>query len=180
MERELLVLGLLMSQSQHGYQINDFIERNLGRVSNMKKATAYSILKRLEKEEKVVSTVSQDGNRPAKQIYTITELGERSFLTLLRKILSSPEGTVPEGNIGIMFLDHLSLTEVKELLSQRLKKIEKKLDMYANIPKHGDQQGLGVDLAIEHRVMLMTAERDWLLKTIEMLTVKNVKENLNT
>ncbi|GAF07814.1 PadR family transcriptional regulator [Paenibacillus pini] len=59
-ERELLVLGLLMAQSQHGYQINDFIERNLGQVSDMKKATAYSILKRLDKAGYVDVSVEQE------------------------------------------------------------------------------------------------------------------------
>lgn len=172
LERELLVLGLLMSQSRHGYQINEFIDRNLGRVSNMKKATAYAILKRLEKEGKVVSTVSQEGNRPKKQVYTITEQGREAFRTLLRRTLSSPEMTVPEGNIGIMFLDHLSLADVVECLDQRLHKIEEKLRVYANIPKHGEQQGLGLDLAIDHRITLMTADRDWLLRTIDILRQK--------
>lgn len=172
LERELLVLGLLMSQSRHGYQINEFIDRNLGRVSNMKKATAYAILKRLEKEGKVVSTVSQEGNRPKKQVYTITEQGREAFRTLLRRTLSSPEMTVPEGNIGIMFLDHLSLADVVECLDQRLHKIEEKLRVYANIPKHEEQQGLGVDLAIDHRITLMTADRDWLLRTIDILRQK--------
>lgn len=173
MERELLILGLLMSQSQHGYQINEFIDRNLGRVSNMKKSTAYSILKRLEKSGDVISTIGQEGNRPVRQIYTITEQGKHTFLTLLRKILSCPGDMVPEGNIGIMFLDHLSPSEVVECLNQRLKKIEERLEMYANIPLHGDQQGMGVDLAINHRIRLMTADRDWLVETIEKLTNKS-------
>ena len=44
----VLLLGLLTTQSQHGYQINEFIEHNLGRVSLMKKATAYALLTRME------------------------------------------------------------------------------------------------------------------------------------
>jgi DNA-binding PadR family transcriptional regulator len=46
-ERALLLLGVLRVQSQHGYQINEFIERTLGRVTDMKKPTAYAILERL-------------------------------------------------------------------------------------------------------------------------------------
>ena len=38
-----------MAQSQHAYRINEFIETNLGQVSNMKRATAYALLERLEK-----------------------------------------------------------------------------------------------------------------------------------
>lgn len=169
MERQLLVLGLLMSQSQHGYQINEFIDRNLGRVSNMKKSTAYSILKRLEKSGDVVSSIRRDGNRPAKQVYTITKQGEQRFKDLLRQVLSNPEELTPSGNIGIMFLDHLSLSEVVECLQERLEKVEQKLELYQSMPKHGREYGLGVDLAIEHRTKLMEADRDWLLETVAAL-----------
>lgn len=158
-----------MSQSQHGYQINEFIERNLGRVSNMKKSTAYSILKRLEKSGDVISAVEQEGNRPMRQIYTITDQGKKKFEQLLRKVLSNPEETVPAGNIGIMFLDHLSFSDVLECLKVRLEKVEQKLKLYDGLPKHGREHGIGVDLAIEHRVRLMKADRDWLIETIDRL-----------
>ncbi|HYB01600.1 MAG TPA: hypothetical protein VED37_15385 [Ktedonobacteraceae bacterium] len=42
-ERMLLLLGLLKAQSQHGYQINEFIEHNLKRMIDMKRSTAYSL-----------------------------------------------------------------------------------------------------------------------------------------
>lgn len=42
--RSLILLGLLMGQSQHGYQINEFIEKNLSVVTDMKKSTAYATL----------------------------------------------------------------------------------------------------------------------------------------
>lgn len=169
MERELLVLGLLMSQSQHGYQINEFIDRNLGQVSNMRKSTAYSILKRLEKAGLVESSIGQEGNRPVKQIYTITEQGEERFVALLRKSLSKTDETVPAGNIGIMFLDHLSLDEVIECLSQRLEKVEDTLAAYSKMGSHGREFGLGVDLAFQRQARLTMADRDWLLETIAFL-----------
>src|SRR5690554_5215271 len=124
-----------MSQSQHGYQINEFIDRNLGQVSNMKKATAYAILNRLEKSGDVVSSISQEGNRPVKKIYTITEQGKKKFQELLRKELSNLDDTVPSGNIGIMFLHHLTLPEVLQCFTERLKKVEQRLEMYRHMPK---------------------------------------------
>lgn len=175
MERELLVLGLLMSQSQHGYQINEFIDRNLGQVSNMKKSTAYAILKRLEKTGDVASSVDQEGNRPIKHIYTITEQGKQKFKTLLRQSLSSTEEAVPAGNIGIMFLDHLSLAEVLECLAQRLEKVEQKIELYNSMPNHGREYGLGVDLAIQRQIQLITADHQWLLETIETLKQEGEK-----
>lgn len=175
MERELLVLGLLMSQSQHGYQINEFIDRNLGQVSNMRKSTAYSILKRLEKGGLVESSNAQEGNRPVKQVYTITKQGEERFVTLLRKSLTKTDDTVPTGNIGIMFLDHLSLDEVIDCLSQRLEKVEETLTAYSKMGSHGPEFGLGIDLALQRQAKLVAADRDWLLETIAFLKKEGAK-----
>lgn len=166
-ERELLILGLLMAQSQHGYQINDFIERNLGRVSDMKKATAYSLLKRLNQSGYVHVTVEQEGNRPPRQVYTIAPEGEKRFYDLLHTALSHTEDMTPSGDIGLMFLDHLPLKEVIDNLQKRVDKLELVLQTYARGAKHGN--GLGVDLSIEHRVYLMQADRDWLLTVIGRL-----------
>jgi DNA-binding PadR family transcriptional regulator len=163
-ERELLVLGLLMAQSQHGYQINEFIERNLGRVSDMKKATAYSILKRLDQAGYVEVSVEQEGNRPPRQIYSITASGEARFQELLRSILSSVENVTPSGDIGLMFIDHLPSPEALTLLEERLKRTERLLAMFTSVPRHG--HGSGVDLSIGHRIALLKCDRDWLTETI--------------
>ena len=54
-ERTLLLLGMLRIESQHGYQLNEFIEHNLGRVTDMKKPTAYALLDRLEQSGAITS-----------------------------------------------------------------------------------------------------------------------------
>ncbi|WP_282936690.1 PadR family transcriptional regulator [Paenibacillus sp. RC67] len=166
-ERELLVLGLLMTQSQHGYQINEFIEKNLGRVSDMKKATAYSILKRLNQKGYVDVAVEQEGNRPPRQIYTITPIGEEQFNTLLRATLSNLENVTPSGDIGFMFIDHLSKEEAISLLEQKLRKAQQLLEALSTVPRHGP--GTGVDLSIRHRIALLQCDRDWILHTIEQM-----------
>lgn len=167
-ERELLILGLLMTQSQHGYQINDFIERNLGRVSDMKKATAYSLLKRLNQSGYVEVSVEQEGNRPPRQVYSISTEGEARFYALLHEALSYTEDLTPTGDIGLLFLDHLPLPDVIRDLRLRVEKLDALLGLYDRTPKHGN--GLGVDLSIEHRVHLMRANREWLLTTIDRLS----------
>ncbi|HET8628279.1 MAG TPA: PadR family transcriptional regulator, partial [Thermomicrobiales bacterium] len=74
-ERALLLLGVLMTQSQHGYQINDFIERTLCNVTAMKKPTAYLILDRLAAAGHVSVRSEQQGNRPPRKVYTVTDSG---------------------------------------------------------------------------------------------------------
>ncbi|WP_229106923.1 PadR family transcriptional regulator [Paenibacillus sp. 1001270B_150601_E10] len=166
-ERELLVLGLLMVQSQHGYQINDFIEKNMGRVSDMKKATAYSLLKRLDKAGYVDVTIEQEGNRPPRQVYTITPQGEVYFLDLLRKSLGQMENLTPQGDISIMFMDHLPVEEVTARLQERHAKVVEYIDMLKSVPPHA--QGAGIDISIQHRIALLECDEHWLSNTIEGL-----------
>lgn len=166
-ERELLVLGLLMTQSQHGYQINDFIERNLGQVSDMKKATAYSILKRLDKQGCVDVTVEQEGNRPPRQIYSITDRGRELFYDLLRSSLAHAENVTPAGEIGLMFIDHLSRNDAKELLKIKLEKMNQLIEACSSIPSH--EEGIGVNLSFRHRLALLECNRTFLIETIQEL-----------
>ncbi|MWV43255.1 PadR family transcriptional regulator [Paenibacillus sp. HJL G12] len=166
-ERELLVLGLLMTQSQHGYQINDFIERNLGQVSDMKKATAYSILKRLDKQGCVVVTIEQEGNRPPRQTYSITDNGKKLFFELLRSSLIHAENVTPAGDIGLMFIDHIDRKDAKELLAIKLDRVKELIEACSAIPTH--EEGIGVNLSFRHRLALLECNRKFLMETIQEL-----------
>src|SRR5690348_16026955 len=110
-DRALLLLGLLRMQDLHGYQLNEFIERNLGLVTEMKKATAYAILDRLREAGYIRMSVEQKGNRPLRQVYSITPAGEAHFLYLLRENLSRADRTTFAGDIGLMFFDQLPRNE---------------------------------------------------------------------
>jgi DNA-binding PadR family transcriptional regulator len=172
-ERELLVLGLLKSRNQHGYQINEFIETFLGTVTDMKKSTAYSILKKLHKQGYAEMFLHQEGNRPVRQVYSITPAGEQYFASLLRSNLEQMENMAVPGEIGLMFLDHLPLAEVIPLLSARLKKIAEIIQLHEKSPSH---EGIGVDLSIDYRLTLLHTIKTWLSKTIVDLQEKNKHE----
>ena len=107
--RALNLLGLLMAQSQHGYQINEFIEQNLSMITNMKKPTAYATLDKLSKQGYIEVKTEQEGNRPPRKVYSINESGQQYFFDLLNKNLSSADLVNYQGDIGLMFIDHLPL-----------------------------------------------------------------------
>lgn len=159
-ERMLLLLGLLKAQSQHGYQINEFIEHNLKRVIDMKRSTAYSLLDRLCEQGYAEGHMQQRGNRPPKKVYTLTDAGEKAFLETLRTLLTEAESVTVPFEIALMFLDQLSAMEVQEVLQQRLLHVEQVLADLEAAPAHG--QGRGVDLAFAHRRALLKAELTWL------------------
>jgi DNA-binding PadR family transcriptional regulator len=173
-ERTLLLLGMLRIESQHGYQLNEFIEHNLGRVTDMKKPTAYALLDRLEQAGAISSRLEQEGNRPPRKDYAITEQGKQLFLRLLSETLASAEPYVIAGDVGLMFLDALPLEEALKLLEQRLQTVRTQVAEIEHVPAH--HMGLGIDLVIEHQAALLHADEAWLTRLIARLQAQPAKE----
>ncbi len=172
-ERSLLLLGILMVQSQHGYQINEFIEKNLGRVTDMKKSTAYATLDRLCEAGDVYMHAEQEGNRPFRKVYSITQRGTTHFFELLRFNLAKADKMNFSSDIGMMFLDHLPYEEFFPLLNERLVKLHKQIELFESTPPHG--YGLGVDLAMEHHLVHLKADYHWLASVISRLQATQAK-----
>ncbi|NOU97018.1 PadR family transcriptional regulator [Paenibacillus sp. LMG 31456] len=166
-ERMLLLLGILKSQSLHGYQINEFIDKNLSRITSMKKATAYALLDKLYAAGFISVHEEQEGNRPPKKVYSISEAGEKEFYWLLRGNLSEQDMTSFKGDIGLMFMDHLSNEEAIDCLLKRLNGLTVEIEELQQTPKHKFSKG--IDLSIEHHLVCKQAERNWLQSLIEQL-----------
>ncbi len=165
--RSLLLLGLLMSQSQHGYQIHDFIEKNLTFITNMKRATAYSLLDKLSKDGFIDVNVEYEGNRPPRKVYSINEKGSRHFHQLLLQNLSASDAHFYNGDIGLMFLDHLPADETIAALEKRKLKTKHKYEQLQLAPIH--KKSSGVNFAFEHKKRMLEAELSFLTETIAVL-----------
>lgn len=165
-ERILLLLGLLMAQDRHGYELHDFIEHNLRHVLPIKKATAYQLLDRLEARGWVDSRSEQHGLRPSRKVYALNGSGRAAFHGLLARHLSREEALILPGNVPIMFSEHLPREEVIAGLRERLAAIEARMAVYAGYTFPFPE---GVALAIERIRALTQADRDWLAATLERL-----------
>lgn len=169
--RSLLLLGLLISQSQHGYQIHDFIEKNLTYITNMKKATAYSMLDKLSKEQYIDVTIEYEGNRPPRKVYSINEKGIEYFQHLLMQNLASAETTAYKSEIGFMFLDHLTKEQTMDLLKKKQKELEEKHKTLRQVPNHEEK---GINIAFLHKKKMLEAEISFLTEIIDKLTLTGV------
>lgn len=166
-QRLLILLGLLMSQSQHGYQINEFIERNLSAVTDMKKPTAYATLDKLSQNGYIDIQFEQEGNRPTRKVYSINDNGKKYFYELLLQNLSSAESVNYQGDIGLMFMDFLPLEKTIPALQERLNNSKKLLELIKKTPSHGERSG--VNLAVEHKKAMLEAEVAFLEQSIKTL-----------
>lgn len=166
-ERAILLLGMIKSERSHGYLVNDFIERNLSRVADMKKATAYATLDKLARDGLVTVTTEQVGHRPPRKVYELTPAGEEHLGAAIERSLRSAEPLRFGSDAAVMFLDEIPIEQAISALEIRLGERQSQLAMYNAAPKHG--MGLGVDLALDHVKSQVAAEVDWLVRTVAHL-----------
>lgn len=165
--RSLILLGLLMGQSQHGYQINEFIEKNLSTMTNMKKPTAYATLDKLSLNGYIDVQTEKEGNRPPRKVYSINDRGREYFFQLLLSNLASAENVNYQGDIGLMFIDFLPTNQALTPLENRLEENKKQLAVFKKTPTHGIRSG--VNLVVAHKISMLKAEILFLEQTIETL-----------
>ncbi|MGG2119893.1 PadR family transcriptional regulator [Bacillus bombysepticus] len=176
-ERDLLILGLLKQQSLHGYKINEFIKTSLGSITDMKKSTAYYILKRLEKQGYVQSISEQEGDRPSRQVYTITSTGESMFEELLEIMLTHVENTAIPGEISFMFLDFFPKDKIIPIMQKRLEQVKFIIQINEKNFRHTIKEG---NLSISYRITVLNSIKSWLEETITELIVTNKTSDAET
>ncbi len=174
MERELLLLGMLRMQEQHGYQLNEAIQTHLAGSIHLTKTTAYDLLKKMTAEGWVAFREEQAGNRPQRRIYTITPAGEEAFQRLLRESLASYKPAELASDIGLAFLEVLRPGEALELLQQRRTIIASMLTEVSS--KTAEHHG-GMQLMIEHRIRHLTAELAWVDEITRYLETEGEKHS---
>lgn len=158
-ERHLLLLGLIKAQARHGYELADFIERNLCRVTDMKKATAYFLLDRLAALGLVSVRQEQAGNRPPRRVFSITPAGEAAFARLLAATLGQAETMASPADTALMFLEHLPPAAARTAIEQRLAGVRQRL---AETREAQASHPGSVHLALEHIEVHLSAEAAWL------------------
>jgi PadR family transcriptional regulator AphA len=73
------LLGLLLSEPKHGYELFQEFSRELGRVWRVGQSQLYAQLKLLEESRLVSVRIEEQPNRPARKVYQLTPEGWEVF-----------------------------------------------------------------------------------------------------
>jgi len=79
------LLGLLTVRPQHGYELYQEFNRELGRVWRIGLSQLYAQLKQLEEAGFVTAQSEPQPNRPARKVYHLTPDGRQAFLEWLHQ-----------------------------------------------------------------------------------------------
>ena len=165
MEKKLLLLGLLLGQGMHGYQLNEVLQQTPGTPISLKKSNAYKLLNDMEKEGWVTHVEEQAGNRPQRRVYSVTEEGEKAFYRLLRSNLSTHSSPEFPSVVGLAFMYMLPTEEAVSLLEKRRQAVAEKFQQLDAVSAELRQS----HLAVEYQHHYYATELHWLENVIARL-----------
>ncbi|MBN1659098.1 MAG: PadR family transcriptional regulator [Anaerolineae bacterium] len=121
MSTRLVILGLLREQPLHGYELKQIIEEHMGDWTNIAFGSIYFALRKLEEEGFVEQIATeQEGRRPSRTVYRITDAGREEFLCLLREVWGEVERHYYAIDVGLAFMDALDPAEIESFLRARV------------------------------------------------------------
>lgn len=168
---KIILLGLLMNGPKHGYQISLYIKEIMSRLARLTSGSIYYHLKMLEKEGLVERTTSKAGNRPERQIYTITEAGINEFKRMAEANLFISHRPVWAFNCSIFFLRHLDGAKARQALERRINRLERELAEVRGMKIVAQELGLAFHLIslIDHGLVHLAAEVKWMQELLGQL-----------
>jgi DNA-binding PadR family transcriptional regulator len=105
---------------------------------------------------------TREGNRPPRRVYRLTAKGEAQYQKLLRENLASFITAKFPGDVGLAYADDLDPQEVLPLLTERRTALLARLEETRQVPQHAGS----LQLLVDHQVVHLEAELDWLDKVI--------------
>lgn len=165
MENKLLLLGILRRQEMHGYQLYEYIDQGLAACTDLKKPTAYYLLNKMAQDGWISEETTQEGNRPLRKVYRLTEKGETEFQRLLRQNLAGYTAPTFSGDMSLAFMDELEPAEATRLLQERRAALAEALAAAQAAPIHHGS----VQFVLEHQRYHLASELAWLDNLIAKL-----------
>jgi DNA-binding PadR family transcriptional regulator len=133
---ELATLGLLQTESLHGYRLKQQLELFMSSCISVNYGAIYPLLRRLEERGYIATLATEDGESgPTRRIYGITAKGRQRWH---QKMLEQPhESWVNKRSrftIKFFFFSHLEPAERVELLEDRLNVCHLRLESVQSEP----------------------------------------------
>ena len=168
----LAVLGLLMEQPRHGYQIEQVIqERNMRDWTEIGFSSIYAILARLQKQGYLQARLeSARGRGPARKVYRITRSGREAWKRATLEALSVPsEGGLPL-LLGLVGLPAIPPREaIAALRSYRNRMVERREQVAARKQAVGPNLPLFLEGLFDYGLALAGAEIRWVETFLQQL-----------
>lgn len=123
---ELVVMGFLLDEPMHGYQINQLVKvHRMDSWAKISPPMIYKTLASLEQEGMVGSRREREGFMPERRVYRLTPKGQERLARLVEKSLLDKNITYDLSNLGYFFIFALEKEKALDCLRQKKVLLEK-------------------------------------------------------
>lgn len=161
------LLGLLMSQPKHGYELHQEFDRELGRVWQIGLSQLYAQLKQLEESGLVTAQTEPQPNRPPRKVYTLTPQGREAFLEWIHQPTPYLRHIRVEFLARLYFFRELSLPGLDQLVNAQKAECQTQIERFDRIA--ADTEGAFQRCVLEFRRGQLDAVVQWLDRCLEIL-----------
>ena len=170
---KLLILGSLLEQDMHGYELKKVIENRTGDFTNYQFGSIYYAIKTLLKDESIeLVGVYDSKDKPSKKVYKITQKGKKVFINELKETLTDTKRRYYKIDEGIFYINHLDSKEALKILHLNLQYTNNALMYLQEHIKSFQNENMRkyhASLIIEHSIDHLKAEKKWLKKVIRVI-----------
>ena len=173
MSTRLVILGFLKDRPLYGYELKQEIEKHMGDWTSIAFGSIYFALNKMAKEGLVKKAATeQEGSRPSRTIYEITESGRAEFEKLLHQVWYADDRQYYDFDIGLFFLHSLPREEVHKAMKERISGLEKTLQ-YLHLHEEKQFENPNVPRLAEaifsHTAAHLQAELEWMQQVLKNL-----------
>jgi DNA-binding PadR family transcriptional regulator len=174
---EFALLGFLVSEPRHGYDLHQRFVTELGNVWHLSQSQAYAILKRLETRGDISVRLVEQGKLPARQILRITPAGRQRFMNWLENGSGSNARSIRLEFLTRLYFSNLHTPEntskIYAVQCVEIKNaIERLDDLIVHLPPDQPCNRLSLDL----RIRQMKLIQEWMaeIKTQFHITFEEI------
>lgn len=167
-QAELTVLGLIVEQPQHGYDLEKLIEsRGVRRWTEIGFSSIYYLLTKLEKRG-LIHAPEVSGAATSRRVFHATDKGREvateSTLALIQQLHPVAHPLL----VGVSNLALISEREYREALRERLAQIDARIAAVKSAEQMQAPLGLPASEVFSYSLSLLEAERSWLAERAEV------------
>lgn len=170
---DLLILGLLMKQPMHGYEIHQKLSsEEMEQWVDIGFTSIYHALSRLKKSGLVIETIDKSSNKQ-KNVYRLTPNGREAFLEKLRCALADQRKFMLDYNVPLYFINNLTPAEAVMALRIRESFLRSWLSALAETRISERDDEATIKIIIDHTKAIAEKEVEWLRSLADSIEGKD-------
>jgi PadR family transcriptional regulator AphA len=162
-----VLLGLLMSEPKHGYELHQEFNRELGRVWQIGLSQLYAQLKQLEEAGLVTAQTEPQPNRPPRKIYRLTPEGGEVCVDWLYQPTPYLRRIRVEFLARLYFFRKLSLPGLEHLIAGQKEECQSQIGRFDRLA--AETEDAFRRCVLEFRRGQLEAVVQWLDRCLEIL-----------